>query len=123
MTLQENLKDQEVEELLSLCPSYMRATELFSKRWVGLILMVLLKGPKRFNEILANIPGLSDPLLTQRLRELEAEGMVERRVLATSPVRVEYELTEMGQDYQKVAREISIWGHKWLDKDQSKLCS
>ena len=116
MTVEKNLQDQDVAELLSLCPAYMEATELLSKRWMGLVLLVLLKGPKRFNEILANIPGLSDPLLTQRLRELEAEGLVERRVLATSPVRVEYELTEMGRDFEKVAMEISIWAHKWMDK-------
>lgn len=121
MTIEKNLQNQDVAELLSLCPSYMQATELLSRRWMGLVLLILLKGPKRFNEILANIPGLSDPLLTQRLRDLEAEGLVERRVLATSPVRVEYELTEMGRDFEKVAREISIWAHKWMDNRPSTL--
>lgn len=81
---------------------------------MGVILRVLMTGPHRFNEILAVVPGLSDPVLTQRLRELEAEGLVERRVLPTSPVRVEYELTAAGRDLERVVREIATWSQKWL---------
>ncbi len=102
------------EPLEAFCPVYARAADLLARRWMGLILRVLLSGPHRFNEILAAIPGLSDPLLTQRLRELEAEGLVERRVVPSSPVRVEYELTEAGRDLEQVVRAIAAWAGRWM---------
>ncbi len=102
------------EPLEAFCPVYARAADLLARRWMGLILRVLLSGPRRFNEILAAIPGLSDPLLTQRLRELEAEGLVERRVVPSSPVRVEYELTEAGRDLEQVVRAIAAWAGRWM---------
>lgn len=105
--------------LTAFCPIYARAIELLGRRWMGLILRVLLTGPHRFNELLAAIPGLSDPLLTQRLRELEAEGLVERRVVPSSPVRVEYELTEAGRALEQVVRAIAAWAEQWLARDQA----
>ncbi len=102
------------EPLDAFCPVYARAADLLARRWMGLILRVLLSGPHRFNEILAVIPGLSDPLLTQRLRELEAEGLVERRVVPSSPVRVEYQLTEAGRDLEQVVRAIAAWADRWM---------
>ena len=104
------------EPLEAFCPVYARAADLLARRWMGLILRVLLSGPRRFNEILAAIPGLSDPLLTQRLRELEAEGLVERRVVPASPVRVEYELTEAGRDLEQVVRAIAAWAGRWMSE-------
>jgi DNA-binding HxlR family transcriptional regulator len=102
------------EPLAAFCPTYARAVDLLARRWMGLILRVLLRGPHRFNEILAAIPGLSDPLLTQRLRELESEGLVERRVVPSSPVRVEYQLTESGRDLEQVVRAIAAWAGRWM---------
>ncbi len=102
------------EPLAAFCPVYARAADLLARRWMGLVLRVLLRGPQRYNEILAAIPGLSDPLLTQRLRELEAAGLVERRVVPVSPVRVEYELTEAGRDLEKVVRAIADWAGRWM---------
>ncbi|HTZ50911.1 MAG TPA: helix-turn-helix domain-containing protein, partial [Spirochaetia bacterium] len=84
-----------------------------SRRWMGLVLRVLMSGPHRFNQIMAAVPGLSDPLLTQRLRELQAQGLAERRVFPTSPVRVEYELTEAGRDLERAVRALSDWAEKW----------
>jgi len=81
---------------------------------MGIILRVLMSGPHRFSEILAAVPGLSDPLLTHRLREMEARKIVERRVLPSSPVRVEYELTEAGRDLERAVRVLSEWAEKWL---------
>ena len=72
-----------------------------------------MPGPHRFSQIHAAIPGLSDPLLAQRLRELEAKGLVKRSVLSTSPVHVEYELTEAGQDLERAVRALSDWASKW----------
>lgn len=79
---------------------------------------VLLRGPRRFNELLAAIPGISDRLLTERLRELEAEDVVERRVLPGPPVRVEYELTVKGQELEGVIRALSTWAERWVTLDE-----
>lgn len=99
---------------LPLCWQYHEAIEFIGRRWMGAILFVLMRGPHRFNELLAAIPGISDRLLTQRLRELEEQGLVVRHVVASSPVRVEYELTEAGRDLEEVVLAILNWGYKWL---------
>jgi DNA-binding HxlR family transcriptional regulator len=111
----------EVKELIAeegrlseFCASYASLMDLLSRRWMGIILRVLMTGPHRFSEILAAVPGLSDPLLTQRLRDLETKDLVERRVLPTSPVRVEYELTEAGRDLERAVRTLAQWAEKWL---------
>lgn len=108
-----------MQHLTARCSSYARAMDILGRRWMGLVLSALLAGPRRFNEILAAIPGISDPLLTQRLRELEANRLVERRVLAGPPVRVEYELTEAGRDLERVLREIAAWAHRWLPTEST----
>jgi DNA-binding HxlR family transcriptional regulator len=101
----------------ALCAEYHRAVELIGRRWMGAILYLLLQRPLRFNELLAAIPGISDRLLTERLRELEAEGLAVRHVIASSPVRVEYELTEAGRDLHGVTDAIGQWAHKWLQPE------
>ncbi|GAC1331048.1 MAG: hypothetical protein NVSMB17_08860 [Candidatus Dormibacteria bacterium] len=101
--------------ITSFCPRYHRAVELIGKRWTGAIVRVLCGGPARFNEILASVPGLSDRLLSERLRELEAEGLILRGVLPGPPIRSEYRLTERGRDLGPVVRAISGWAEKWLD--------
>jgi DNA-binding HxlR family transcriptional regulator len=103
--------------LRASCDRYTHAVDILGRRWMGLVLRALLAGPRRFNELLAAIPGISDPLLTQRLRELEAEGLVERRVLPTSPVRVEYTLTEAGCALDGVIEAIGAWSQRWLSDD------
>src|SRR5919205_4586836 len=82
----------------SCCPLYHEAVELVGRRWTGAILRVLMDGPLRFSEIAQAVPELSDRLLSERMKELEARGIVERKVIAGPPVRVEYELTEMGKE-------------------------
>src|ERR687883_550161 len=64
-----------------VCARFHHAVELIGRRWSGAILSVMLRGPQCFNEMLAAVPGLSDRLLTERLRELESEGLVRRTVL------------------------------------------
>lgn len=98
-----------------LCPRFHRAVELIGKRWTGAIVRTLMTGPKRFNELLAAIPGISDRLLTERLRELESENIVTREVRAESPVRVIYELTCSGRDLGPALDEIAHWAERWLD--------
>ncbi|MGI8609394.1 MAG: winged helix-turn-helix transcriptional regulator [Candidatus Dormibacteria bacterium] len=100
--------------ITAFCPRYHRAVELIGKRWSGAILRVLFAGPHRFNEILSGVPGLSDRLLSERLRELEAEELVARQVFTGPPIRSEYELTERGRDLEPVIRDISTWAEKWI---------
>ena len=77
-----------------VCARFHHAVELIGRRWSGAIISVMMGGPQCFNELLAAVPGLSDRLLTERLRELESEGLVRRTVLPGPPVRVSYELTK-----------------------------
>ena len=96
------------------CGLYHRAVELIGKRWTGAILLVLLDGPLRFSEVRQLVPDLSDRLLSERMKELEAEGIVERRVLDEAPVRVEYALTEKGRALEPVVRSLKGWAREWL---------
>jgi DNA-binding HxlR family transcriptional regulator len=98
------------------CPRLHEAVELIGKRWTGAILYVLLHGGcLRFSEIAHAVPDLSDRLLSERMKELEARGIVERRVAHTSPVRVEYELTDRGRELAPALRELKAWADRWLD--------
>ena len=96
------------------CTRFQRAIEFIGRRWNGAILFVLLDGPSRFNELLARVPNLSDRLLTERLRELEAAGMVTREVQPGPPVRVVYELTDAGRALHEVIQSISTWARAWM---------
>jgi DNA-binding HxlR family transcriptional regulator len=95
------------------CSRFQYAVEFIGKRWVGVILFFLLDGPARFNEVLAGIPNLSDRLLTERLRELEAAGMVTRAVQPGPPVRVIYELTDAGRSLSDIIRAVARWADGW----------
>lgn len=107
------MKRREFEAAV-VCPRYHRAVELIGRRWTGAILMVLLQGTSRFTDIVQAVPGLSDRLLSERLKELEAEGIVQRVVHAETPVRIEYHLTEMGRDLSNVTEAVSCWAERWL---------
>ena len=80
----------------------------------GAVLQALFTGSHRFADIRAAIPGVSDIMLTRRLRELEAAGLVERRVIAASPVHVEYHLTQMGREARPVLDAVIAWSHEWI---------
>jgi DNA-binding HxlR family transcriptional regulator len=96
------------------CGLYHRAIELVGKRWTGAILLVLMDGPLHFSGIRQLVPELSDRLLSERLKELEGEGIVERRVLDASPVRVEYSLTPKGRALEPTLRALKDWAHQHL---------
>jgi DNA-binding HxlR family transcriptional regulator len=100
-------------ELTSFCPAYHRAVELIGRRWTGAILRALLADVCRFNELAAAVPGLSDRMLAERLRELESEGLVVRKVIPSSPVRVEYNLTDKGRALESVVRAVAGWAETW----------
>ncbi len=103
------------EPPLSLCPQFHHAVELVGRRWTGAILRVLLSGPARFSAVAAVIPEISDRMLSERLRELEAEAIVARLVIPESPVRVEYELTEKGRALESALVAISEWAERWVE--------
>jgi DNA-binding HxlR family transcriptional regulator len=98
------------------CPHLHEAIELIGKRWSGAIVYVLLTSPTpmRFSEVGSAVPQLSDRLLSERMKELEARGIVERQVHAEAPVRVEYELTTMGRELEPALRELRRWALHYL---------
>ena len=104
---------------ISLCPRFHRAIELVGRRWTGVILRVLLAGPRRFNELLAAVPGVSDRLLTERLRELESQHLIRRDVQAASPVRVVYAVTCAGAELQEALDALGRWAERWIEPGDS----
>jgi DNA-binding HxlR family transcriptional regulator len=101
------------EQSAGVCPHFHAAIELIGKRWTGAIVFALTDGPLRFGELARAVPGLSDRLLSRRLRELEDESLVERRVEAGAPVRVTYSLTEAGAGLQPALTELGNWAKRW----------
>jgi DNA-binding HxlR family transcriptional regulator len=97
-----------------LCHKVEKSYELIGKRWTGLIIHVLMSGPKRFSEIHSIIPDLSKRMLTERMKELEEHGIVIRHVLPERPVRTEYLLTKKGTELGKVLSPISQWAKSWI---------
>ena len=101
--------------LAPFCPAYSHAMEIIGRRWTGAIIRSMLSGASRYSEIVAAVPGLSDRLLSERLKELENEGIVERTVTPSTPVRVDYALTEKGRALGSVVREVASWAETWGD--------
>jgi DNA-binding HxlR family transcriptional regulator len=97
------------------CPLYHEAVELVGRRWTGAILSVLLTGPMRFSEVGQAIPELSDRLLSERMKELEARGIVQRTVHSGPPIRVEYALSQMGSELEPALAELQAWAQRWLE--------
>jgi DNA-binding HxlR family transcriptional regulator len=104
-----------------VCPHFHAAIELIGKRWTGAIVSALIDGPLRFGELAKAVPGLSDRLLSQRLRELEDEGLVERVVEAGTPVRVTYSLTGKGAELGPALSELRVWARRWKGSDKPAL--
>jgi DNA-binding HxlR family transcriptional regulator len=97
----------------SLCPKFYKATEILSKRWNALIINQLMSGAQRFCSITSALP-ISGRLLSERLKELEQEGLVAREVYPEVPVRIEYSLTEKGLALKEVFSEINQWSQEWI---------
>jgi DNA-binding HxlR family transcriptional regulator len=96
-----------------VCPDFHQAVELIGKRWAGAIIWALAERPHFFAELCESVPGLSDRLLSRRLRELEAEGLVARSVHDDTPPRVSYALTDKGRALEPAIRELSAWARRW----------
>ncbi|MBD0383803.1 winged helix-turn-helix transcriptional regulator [Paenibacillus sedimenti] len=97
-----------------MCPRFEKAVEILSKRWTSLIVFQLLSGPQRFVQIDHALPNLSGKVLSERLKELEQEGIVKRVVFPESPVRIEYSLTDKGRALAPIFVEIGKWSSEWL---------
>ena len=107
----------------AFCPAFHKSVELIGKRWTGAIIRAMRSGCFRFSDISDAIPGLHDRLLSERLKELEAEGIVKRLVIPETPVRIEYRLTPKGAGLEHVMDAISQWAHDWVTVDpQSPEC-
>ena len=97
-----------------LCARFHRAVELIGGRWTGAVIQLLFQGRMRFAELRAAVPEISDRMLSERLRELEREGIVARTVIPDTPVRVEYELTEKGRALEHALSAVGKWAERWV---------
>lgn len=97
----------------SECPAYHRAIELIGRRWNGMILRELVRGSGRFSDLRDGVEGITDAMLTQRLRELEDAGLVVRQVLDQRPVAVRYALTKVGAELAPILNSIATWSNEW----------
>lgn len=104
------LEEQHAEPM---CPRYEAAAQLLGKKWTGLLLRVLLAGPRRFSDFTRQIPDVSARLVAERLKELEEHGIVIRTVHTDRPVTVEYSLTEKGRELAPVVEAIQTWAERW----------
>jgi DNA-binding HxlR family transcriptional regulator len=98
-----------------LCLRFHRASELIGRRWTGAIIFVLMKSRCRFVTLRDAIPDITDRMLSERLQELEEEGIVERTVVPEIPVRVEYALTKKGRELASAIKAITDWAHDWIE--------
>ena len=98
----------------ALCGRFHRASELIGRRWTGAIIFVLLGSPCRYATLRDAIPDITDRMLSERLHELEQEGLVERTVVPETPVRVEYALSKKGRALRPAIDAIADWSHSWV---------
>jgi DNA-binding HxlR family transcriptional regulator len=104
----------EMPELKS-CP--IDATfKIIGKKWTVLVIRELLRGTSQFNRFIENIEGITPKVLTERLRELENLGIIKRRILSEYPVRVEYELTDLGREFEPVLLAAAAFSMKNMPK-------
>jgi DNA-binding HxlR family transcriptional regulator len=100
-----------------LCIKFQQAMELLGKRWTGLIIKLLMERPLRFSELAERLEVVGDRMLSERLKELEHQGVIERRIFAEVPVRVEYSLTEKGRALAPVIESIEAWSDRWVERE------
>lgn len=96
------------------CRSFQNTVELVGRRWTGAILLAGRRGARRFGEYRQAVPGISDRLLAQRLKELEAEGLMIRTVIPSTPVQVFYDLSPDGQELMAALQPLVDWSHRRL---------
>lgn len=109
-----DVRVKQPELAMTICPKFEAAFTLLGKRWTGLILRALMQGKTRFTDIAQMIPNLSDRMLAERFRELEAAGLVTRQVYGETPVRIEYGLTDAGRALGPVMDQVQAWADAWV---------
>ncbi len=100
------------------CRHFLSAVDLVGQRWRPAILLALSRGATRFSEVRGSIAGISDRMLAVRLKELVADGLVERTIIPTTPVQVRYGLSERGVDLLGSLQPLVQWGHRWLEEPE-----
>lgn len=103
----------------AFCPYFHEAAELIGRRWTGAILRAMFGGLTHFNCIKSSIPDLTARMLSERLKELEAEGIVTRRIIP-NPLGTEYCLTAKGEALLPVLEGISEWAYAWLTPEDEQ---
>jgi DNA-binding HxlR family transcriptional regulator len=103
-----------------VCGRFHQAIELIGRRWTGAILHLLLQGPARFSVIKSALPDMTDRILAERLRELQAAGLLSRSAYPSVPVRVEYTLTEKARDLSPTLDGLADWAHRWLPASRTE---
>ena len=114
---------KEVGRPPELCSRFHRASELIGRRWTGAIIYILLRQRCRFATLRDSIPDITDRMLSDRLQELEQEGVVERTVIPETPIRVEYALTKKGRALASASDAIADWAEKWTEVERVKKTS
>ena len=111
--------DSGVDHSGQVCSAYQRAAEIIGRRWSGAILRALLEDATQFCQVRAAVPDVSNRMLSERLREFEAEGIVKRLVIPERPVRVEYRLTEKGRALEGVVDAVAAWAEEWISSEET----
>jgi DNA-binding HxlR family transcriptional regulator len=99
-----------------ICQHFQRAADLLGKRWSTLIVSAMLAGVTRFSDIRDAVAPISDTLLSERLKQLEVDGIVHREVTPSTPVLIQYHLTEEGRDLKRVIDELRRWSERWAEE-------
>jgi DNA-binding HxlR family transcriptional regulator len=100
------------------CPVAM-ASEILCTRWTVIVLREMIAGSSRFNDLRRGVPRMSPALLSQRLKELEAAGIIRREASATEPGVLEYRLTPAGQELRPLVEGFGHWGQRWVSTEVS----
>lgn len=101
----------------AICEHFQRAAELLGKRWSTLIVGAMLAGATRFSDLRDAVAPISDTLLSERLKQLEVDGIVRRDVTPSKPVLIEYHLTDEGRDLESVIEELRRWAERWAEAE------
>jgi DNA-binding HxlR family transcriptional regulator len=110
------MQAEQDHEAQGICQHVRRAADLPGKRWSTQIVLAMLDGQTRFSELKEAVAPISDTLLSERLKALEADGIIRRDVTPSTPVLIEYHLTDQGRDLERVMVELRGWAERWAQE-------